>query len=253
MLTDKQRRTIISIITNGSSRRVAARYARCAPSTITRLVARDPEFSRQLAVAEKSVEIDALRSIRAASKTERYWRAAAWLLERTNPEDFAARPPTLFTGEQVFEVISQIAEYLFEAVPEENYQRAMQRLEELIEQCRDEQTTPQLPKPKPKPNPKPNPHCPDPEYSDFSDPYEPTVDFCCYYPEECPQPYDSCQYYPDLCPYYASIEAADKSNPPVSPESPTQKMQHPSIAHTKDMISPPIVTPNNQNASNSQQ
>ena len=57
MLDESNRRTIIALITNGSSRRVAARYVGCAHTTITRTAARDPEFAAQLARAEHSAEI----------------------------------------------------------------------------------------------------------------------------------------------------------------------------------------------------
>jgi len=147
MLTDEKRRKIITLLANGSSRRVAAQYVGCAPSTITRTAARDPAFAEQLATAEKSAEIDALRYIRIAARKDRYWRAAAWILERKNPEDFARRPPTLFTGEEVFHMISQIVEILHDDLPEANCQRAIEKLEELIELQRLKQTTPTFPKP----------------------------------------------------------------------------------------------------------
>jgi hypothetical protein len=246
MLTDDQRRTIISIISNGSSRRVAARYARCATSTITRLAARDPKFASQLAVAEKSVEIDALRAIRTAAKSDRYWRAAAWLLERTNPEDFASRPPTLFTGEEVFEIVGQIVGYLYELIPDENCELVMRHLDEILEKCRKEQTTATFPQPKPKSQ------FAEQENLDFSSPYKPTKDFCCDYPDACPEPFSICQYYPNQCPHRVSLESAENHNLPATPESPTPKMQHPSFATRELTISPPTITPNNPTTSNTQ-
>jgi hypothetical protein len=122
----------------------------CSPSTITRTAASDPDFAEQLATAEQSAEIDAIRAIRAASRKDRYWRAAAWILERKNPEDFALRPPTVFTGEEVFQMMSLIIDILHQDIPEENCQRAMDKIEQIIElQCL-EQTTPTFPNhPKP--------------------------------------------------------------------------------------------------------
>ncbi|NUQ63312.1 MAG: hypothetical protein HUU20_12605 [Pirellulales bacterium] len=84
------RRLVIALVTNGSSRRTAARYVGCAPSTITRAAQRDPEFAAELVRAETTVEIQSLQAIRNAAKSDRYWRAAAWLLERKNP---GFRPP----------------------------------------------------------------------------------------------------------------------------------------------------------------
>ena len=41
---------------------MAAKYVGCAASTITRTALRDPDFAEQLAAAEQSAEIDALRA-----------------------------------------------------------------------------------------------------------------------------------------------------------------------------------------------
>ncbi len=49
VLDETKRKTIIALLANGSSRRMAAGYVGCAPSTITRTAARDPEFAAQLA------------------------------------------------------------------------------------------------------------------------------------------------------------------------------------------------------------
>jgi hypothetical protein len=131
-LDDAKRQRIIALITRGSSRRVAARYVGCAPSTITRAAQRDPAFVAQLAKAEQSAEISLLRRIQAAAKKERHWRAAAWLLERRNPEDFMARPPRLFTGLQVVAIFTQVAELLRGELPEDNCRRAIHKLDQLI-------------------------------------------------------------------------------------------------------------------------
>ena len=77
VLDESKRHTIVALVTNGSSRRVAARYVGCAASTITRTAARDPEFAAQLARAEEIAEINLLRSIQAAAKKKRHWTTTA--------------------------------------------------------------------------------------------------------------------------------------------------------------------------------
>jgi hypothetical protein len=138
VLDDAKRRMVIALLANGSSRRAAARYVGCAPSTITRTAARDPEFARQLAVAEQTAEVDSLRAIRVAAHKDRYWRAAAWLLERKNPDDFAPRPPKAFTADQVVQMLTHIVELLRQDVPDENCQRTLQVIDQLVETCQDE-------------------------------------------------------------------------------------------------------------------
>ena len=135
-LDQSRREIVLALLGNGCSRRTAARYIGCATATITRTANRDPQFGEQIARAEQNAEIDALRCIRSAAKNERYWRAAAWLLERKNPTDFTLRPPTMFTIDQVADLFAKVTDVLAEDLPEENRQRALQKLERLMVQCR---------------------------------------------------------------------------------------------------------------------
>jgi hypothetical protein len=136
VLDETKRGIIVALVANGSSRRVAARYVGCAPSTITRTAARDPKFGAELAHAEQMAEINLLRAVQAAGKLPKYWRAAAWLLERRNPDDFAKRSPNVLTDTQVADMIGQLVEVLHEDVSEENYARAMQKLDQLLAECK---------------------------------------------------------------------------------------------------------------------
>jgi hypothetical protein len=108
VLDETKRLKIIAIVSNGSSRRTAARYVGCSPGTITRTAARHPEFGVQLARAEESLEIETLKSLRKAAEDPRYWRAAAWLLERQNPQDFALKI-TRPLDRQIAQLVAQIA------------------------------------------------------------------------------------------------------------------------------------------------
>jgi hypothetical protein len=67
-LDPEKRWKVIALLTNGCSRRSAAKFVGCAPSTITRIALREPDFADQIAVAEQSAEIDAIRAVRAAAK-----------------------------------------------------------------------------------------------------------------------------------------------------------------------------------------
>jgi hypothetical protein len=130
VLDQIKRQKILAILANGSSRRVAAQYVGVATSTVIRTAQRDPDFAAELARAEQNAEIDALHFLRRAARKDRYWRAAAWLLERRNPEDFAPRPLRLFTEEQVRQLFVVVGRPFAEEMPEENFARAMQRLDE---------------------------------------------------------------------------------------------------------------------------
>ncbi|MGA2064234.1 MAG: helix-turn-helix domain-containing protein [Thermoguttaceae bacterium] len=137
-LDEEKRAQIVALLANGSSRRVATTIVGCSPSTLTRTASRDPTFAEQLARAERNVEIEALRAIRHAAKLPCYWRAAAWMLERRNPDDFAHRPPKQFTRVEVLQIVSTVCEMLVGDVPEENCQRAQEYLERLMLDLRSE-------------------------------------------------------------------------------------------------------------------
>jgi hypothetical protein len=136
VLDDAKRKTIIALVTGGCSRRAAARYVGCAPSTIIRTARRDPDFALALARAEETAEITLLRSIQAAGKLPGHWRASAWLLERRNPDEFAPRAPNVVTQQQFAEVLASVAETLCHALPEDNYCRVLQKIEEVVEEVR---------------------------------------------------------------------------------------------------------------------
>ncbi len=132
VLDEAKRKRIIALLANGSSRRIAAHYVGCAQSTITRTALRDPQFAAELAHAERNAEIEALHNLRKAAQNERYWRAAAWLLERRNPEDFAERQPNAATEEQVRQAVVALADVVLEGLSEERYHEILQRLANLV-------------------------------------------------------------------------------------------------------------------------
>ena len=88
-LDDVKRREIIALISTGYGMPGAAKYIGCAPNTIRREARRDAEFGQQLRDAEKQARLRPLKAIRRKAHT--HWRAAAWLLERTEPEKYGKK------------------------------------------------------------------------------------------------------------------------------------------------------------------
>jgi hypothetical protein len=138
ILNDKKREEIVNLMTLGFSRRKAAQFIGCAPSSITRAVQRDPEFAAKVAEAEQNLEILALRNIPAARKQERHRRASPWVLEHRNPDDFAARPPHVITSDQVTQLLTQFAEVLLCELPPEQWQYVTTTLDEFIHATQQE-------------------------------------------------------------------------------------------------------------------
>jgi hypothetical protein len=93
-LDSTKRREICALVSAGYGIRQAARYVRCAASTIRREAQRDPEFHDALCRAELAAQLSPLRAMQQAAST--HWRAAAWMLERSDPERFARHDPKSF-------------------------------------------------------------------------------------------------------------------------------------------------------------
>jgi hypothetical protein len=142
-----QRRKIVTLLSAGCSRRVAARRVGCAPSTIARTAARDPDFAEELAEAESSLETEMLDSIRHAAKTDRYWRAAGWLLERKNPQDFAPRSADLYTPNEMIELFTAALDTLQHRIPRDQRDLAVQDLQSLLLELDPPTPRPKIPQP----------------------------------------------------------------------------------------------------------
>lgn len=107
--------SICALLNAGCSRRQAAKYVGCAPSTIGYLAANNPHFAKQIRQAEMQKEVRPLHNLMQASG--KHWRAAAWLLERQFPNLYARRQPDLMTRHEFREAISSLTNALIDAVP----------------------------------------------------------------------------------------------------------------------------------------
>ena len=140
ILDETKRRKILALLANGSSRRVAARVAGCSHTTIARTARRDPDFAAELDAAEHNAEIEALRQIRKAAKTDRYSCAAAWLLERTNPRDFARLTPATLTEEDACNLAMRMVEPVVHNMTDEEFDEFQEKLYEALRAVRERPT-----------------------------------------------------------------------------------------------------------------
>ncbi|HUT94889.1 MAG TPA: hypothetical protein VMY37_35855 [Thermoguttaceae bacterium] len=133
VLDEFKRREILAILAVGGSRRTAASYVGCALSTIQNTADRDLQFTQNLGQAEHQAEIAYLKSIQKAARKEQYWRAAAWVLERKNPDDFARRRPNVFTPDQITLILARFAEIVVNEVPVAAYRKnVLKKLDAMI-------------------------------------------------------------------------------------------------------------------------
>jgi hypothetical protein len=132
VLDEGKQREICAILAVGCSRLIAARYVGCHRNTIRSTAMRDKNFLRAIRQAESKHEILHLTHINAAAKEGRYWRAAAWALERKYPTRYGHRDPHMFTIEQVSQVLAQFADVILEEVPKTaQRKRILARLNDL--------------------------------------------------------------------------------------------------------------------------
>lgn len=127
-LDEIKRREILAILAVGGTRQVAAAYVGCSVRTIRNTAKRVPEFGEMLSQIEQSLEVSLLRNLREAAKEPRYWRAAAWALERLRPERYARRGPDVITLDQIRRLMAQLAEIISEEVPLKYRKNVLKRL-----------------------------------------------------------------------------------------------------------------------------
>ena len=132
VLDDVKRSAIVVMLAAGCSRRMAARHVGCDPTTITRTAARDPRFAAQLAESQAGADLKALRLIDRATDQEKYWRTAAWMLERRNPEEYGRRPPDTFTAEQVADILAGFVRAVLSIVPDDCGQAVMEAFDQSV-------------------------------------------------------------------------------------------------------------------------
>jgi hypothetical protein len=132
VLDEGKQREIVAILSMGCSRRTAAQYVGCDRKTIQNTAERNKKFAEKLERAQSQAVVTHVKNINSAAKKAQYWRAAAWALERLNPEEYATPHPDMISLEQVSRVIDCFAQIVIEAVPVDAYRKSIiKRLGEL--------------------------------------------------------------------------------------------------------------------------
>jgi hypothetical protein len=120
------------MISVGCTIQAAARYVGCSRNTIRREAARNPQFGELLRCAEAQARIRPVRTLQEAAGHD--WRAAAWLLERSQPEEYARTAANVVRLETVHDLMARCLELInqeFADSPES--QIACRRLTQAIE------------------------------------------------------------------------------------------------------------------------
>jgi hypothetical protein len=122
ILCETRQREFCVLISVGCTLEAAASYVDCSPITIRREARRNPEFQEKLRAARANAELSPIRTMCVAANS--YWRAAAWLLERTQPQRYARRAPNTFTQQEVVELLGRVCDIVRrETRDQERYDR----------------------------------------------------------------------------------------------------------------------------------
>lgn len=123
-----KRAEFLGMIKSGCTVRYAARRIGVDPATIRNACRKDPLFANSLDRAQQERDVLAIRRIQNAG--EKSWRAAAWLLERNEPKEFAlkhkAGDPWSVRGQRrLKKLITEVVDNRLASRPETAKQHAM--------------------------------------------------------------------------------------------------------------------------------
>jgi len=122
-LDPAKRSEICALVSAGHSVAAVARLLGCNVKTIRREARRDEHFGGELKSAELTASNDPLKLMKRAAANN--WRAAAWLLERFDPERYARQPPATCRPEQVEDAFVRLTEAALQAIPDDDMRRAV--------------------------------------------------------------------------------------------------------------------------------
>jgi hypothetical protein len=113
-LDDVKRGQIYALLSAGCSLNAAARFVGCSVVTIRREAVRNEEFRKELREAQVRAQLVPLKAVQEAAKT--HWRAAVWMLERMDPEQFDRRRNADCRPRQLLEVVDAIVQSATEEI-----------------------------------------------------------------------------------------------------------------------------------------
>jgi len=124
-LDEIKRREIIAAITAGCGLETAARYVGVSPRTIHRELRRNKQFWDQYRRAELDCRVGPLDTMGRAVRE--HWRAAAWMLERKSPRDFAKRHPRMIDPLDLEAAMDRIFDTVFRSIRDPLLRRKVSR------------------------------------------------------------------------------------------------------------------------------
>ncbi len=133
--TSQQQQKLLDHIAQGASTEEAARIVGVSLRTVQRQARYNEFFDRNLQLALRSPPSTPETLLKHAART--HWRAAAWLLERTDPDHYGKRPANSCSPEKLLDIMAFLIETALEATPEEHRARLYRRLRDVADKLFD--------------------------------------------------------------------------------------------------------------------
>jgi hypothetical protein len=136
VLTETKKSQILALLKTGCGKLTAAHAVNCHPQTISNTAKRDPEFAKQLALAENTAQLVHLENVNKAGRDVKYWRASAWVLERLNPGTFGKTEPDAVTPTQLCTLLDRMAKVVVQEVPAARFRKQLlKRFDEILREA----------------------------------------------------------------------------------------------------------------------
>ena len=142
-LTSEERRDVLAILSLGCDEKLAAAYVGRPVECLAATARRYKGFGQDLERAKTKAHVDLIANIRDASRNERFWRAAAWALERLDPQRYGPErlKPTADVS-RYRPMVESLVEILLEEIPEPDRRKAiLKRLNRFLEDRFPDETT----------------------------------------------------------------------------------------------------------------
>lgn len=134
ILTSELQAELCRLIAEGATLEAAAETLDVSLRTIQRSRKEDQDFDHQVRLSLQAPP-DPKQMMELAART--HWRAAAWLLERSDPETYARRPVNTANPKQVEAALGFLLEAALQATPEANREAFFEKVNAAREQAFD--------------------------------------------------------------------------------------------------------------------
>lgn len=131
-LTPDKQTELCALVAQGVSLELAADRVGVTLRTVQREVERDEDFAHDLCLAEQAAPVNPLKLMEQAART--HWRAAAWLLERTD-ERYAKRKPNSCGPAQLQAALAAVIEAALGAAEPAQRKAVYQQAQAVAEQA----------------------------------------------------------------------------------------------------------------------